>query len=53
MSFTVVDWNVNGFVRRGQYELLRWPVWDIARCRRSLARHGRASERSRQGDVVF
>ncbi|ROR72384.1 endonuclease/exonuclease/phosphatase family protein [Bogoriella caseilytica] len=54
MSFTVVDWNVNGFVRREQAALLGRLDWDIA-CLQEVTRESWADFRALadQGEVAF
>lgn len=54
MSLTVVDWNVNGFVRGGQPDLLGGLDWDIA-CLQEVTRETWTDFRAvaDQGNVVF
>lgn len=54
MGFTVVDWNVNGFVRSGQVDFLDSLDWDVA-CLQEITRATwpKFRDLAHQGDVAF
>lgn len=54
MRITVVDWNVNGFVRKGQVDLLDAMDWDIA-CLQEVTRESWPAFRDlgHEGGVAF